>query len=231
MLPVLTPLHLAAWTVLAAAQLPSTAPATADGDATAALVRAVQRSYDQTHSFEAEFEQTYQSRVFKRTERSTGRVAYQRPGLMRFDYATPTAKTFLVDGAALWVIQPADHQALVDRCFKSDAMTSSLTFLFGQGNLSEQFDIQPGQNAPAGLQRLVLIPKKTQTAYQRLLLDVDPPSARVVASTVVDSQGNLNRFVFSQARYGQKLTRDRFTYTAPADVQVMPIPGSCSKAP
>lgn len=230
MISLLTPLPLT-WALLAAAPIPSSSPPPATDDVTAALVRAVQRTYDQTHSFEAEFEQTYQSRIFKRTERSTGRVAYQRPGRMRFDYATPTVKTFLVDGSALWVIQPADHQALVDRCFKSDALTSSLTFLFGQGQLSEQFDIQPGQKAPAGLQRLVLVPKQPQAAYTRLLLDVDPASARVVASTVVDSQGNLNRFAFMQARYDVQLAAARFAYSAPADVQVMSIPGSCSKAP
>ncbi|MFH1808716.1 MAG: outer membrane lipoprotein carrier protein LolA [Pseudomonadota bacterium] len=228
MLFVLPFLHVLAWTPVAAAPVPAAAPAE---DATAALVRAVQRSYDNTQSFEAEFEQTYQSRIFKRTERSTGHVSYQRPGLMRFDYATPTNKTFLVDGSALWVIQPADHQALVDRCFKADAMTSSLTFLFGQGDLSAQFDVQPGQKAPEGLQRLVLVPKKAQAAYQRLLLDVNPKTSRVEASTVVDSQGNLNRFVFSKALFDNKLARDHFTYSAPPDVQVMPIPGSCNKAP
>ncbi len=194
-----------------------------------ALVAAVQKAYDNTYSFEAAFEQTYRSKVFKRTERSSGQVAYQRPGRMRFDYAKPTPKTFLVDGKALWIIQPKDHQALVDRCFKSDAMTSSLTFLFGQGELAEQFVITRSKKTPKGLVRMEMVPRKPQAAYQKLFLDVDPVSARVRASTVADPQGNLNRFVFKNAVYDGKLGKERFAYTPPKGITVMPIPGSCNK--
>jgi outer membrane lipoprotein carrier protein len=167
--------------------------------------------------------------VFRRSESSTGHVSYKRPGKMRFDYKTPTKKSFLVDGKALWIIQPADNQALVDKCFKSDALTSSLTFLFGEGKLAEQFDIKPGKSAPEGLKRMVMDPKQPQGAYARLLLDVDPAVARVVASTVVDHQGNTNRFVFKQAVYDGKLPAKRFVYKPPKNITVMPIPGSCNK--
>jgi outer membrane lipoprotein-sorting protein len=77
--------------------------------------------------------------------------------------------------------------------------------------------------------RLVLLPRKPQGAYQQLVLDVDPTSARMMASTVVDNQGNLNRFEFKNAVYDDKLGSDRFAYTPPKGITVMPIPGSCSK--
>jgi len=215
---------------LFAAPAAPTAPATkAEDSKLADLIGAMQRNYNRTRSFEADFEQVYTSRIFRRSERSAGHVSYQRPGKMRFDYKTPTEKSFLVDGKALWIVQPADHQALVDRCFKSDALTSSLTFLFGEGKLAEQFSIGPGKASPAGLTRLVLLPKQPQGAYARLLLDVDAKSARVVASTVVDHQGNTNRFEFIKAVYDGKIPGKRFKYTPPKGITVMPLPGSCNK--
>jgi outer membrane lipoprotein carrier protein len=193
------------------------------------VVAKLQQVYERTRSFEADFEQTYVSRAFRRSETSTGHVAYARPGKMRFDYRTPTAKSFLVDGSALWIIQPADRQALVDRCFKSDAMTSSLTFLFGQGKLTEQFAISADTAPTGGLVRLVLVPRKLQPAYSKLFLDVDPTSGRVAASTVIDNQGNSNGFVFSNPGYDGKQPPDRFVYQPPKDIVVTPIPGSCNK--
>jgi len=192
------------------------------------LVTTMQRVYDRTKNFEADFEQTYVSRAFRRSDTSTGHVAYARPGKMRFDYQTPTAKTFLVDGSALWVIQPADHQALVDRCFKSDAMTSSLTFLFGQGKLAEQFTITADTAPVAGMTRLVLVPRKTQPAYSQLILDVDPNTGRVTGSTVIDNQGNSNSFLFRNAGYDTKQPTGRFVYQPPKDIVVTPVPGSCA---
>jgi outer membrane lipoprotein carrier protein len=192
------------------------------------LVATMQKFYDRTRNFEADFEQTYVNRAFRRTDVSTGHVAYARPGKMRFDYRTPTAKTFLVDGKALWVIQPADRQALVDRCFKSDAMTSSLTFLFGGGKLAEQFTITADTAPVAGMARLVLVPRKTQSAYSQLVLDVDPVTGRVAGSTVIDNQGKSNSFAFRDASYDGKLPADRFVYQPPKDIVVTPIPGSCA---
>ena len=205
---------------------PSSAPAL--DPALKPVVSTMQKVYERTRTFEADFEQTYVSRAFRRTETSTGRVAYARPGKMRFDYQTPTAKSFLVDGKALWIIQPADRQALVDRCFKSDAMTSSLTFLFGQGKLTEQFTISADTAPSGGLTRLVLVPRKLQPAYSKLILDVDPNNGQVAASTVVDNQGNTNSFVFRNGRYDGKQPADRFVYQPPKDIIVTPVPGSCN---
>ncbi|MBN2360682.1 MAG: outer membrane lipoprotein carrier protein LolA [Deltaproteobacteria bacterium] len=192
------------------------------------VVATLQKVYQRTKTFEADFEQTYVNRAFRRTETSTGRVAYSRPGRMRFDYQTPTAKSFLVDGSALWIIQPADHQALVDRCFKADAMTSSLTFLFGQGKLTEQFSISADTAPGGGLVRLVLVPHQPQPAYSKLVLDVDPGTGRVATSTVIDNQGNTNSFAFRNASYDGKLPPNRFVYRPPAGIVVTPIPGSCT---
>lgn len=206
--------------------LPSAPPANVEVEA---LIDKMQQVYKDSRSFVADFEQTYHNVAFGRSERSQGKISYLRPGRMRFDYSAPSRKSFVVDGQALWVVQTEDKQAMVDRCFKSDALTSSLTFLFGQGDLRAQFLIQAAAQAPAGQLRLLLDPKKAQGAYQKLILDVDAASGRVVASTVVDHQGNLNRFAFSHAKYNGAADAKQFAYQPPKDFAVMPIPGSCIK--
>lgn len=191
------------------------------------LIDKMQKLYEHSDSFSANFEQTYHNVAFGRNERSSGKILYKRPGMMRFDYSKPDAKSFIVDGKALWVVHPDEKQALVDRCFKSDALTSSLTFLFGQGDLRAQFDIRAAAKAPAGQMRLLLLPKKPQAAYKKLILDVDLQSGQVRSSTVVDPQGNINRFAFSKSLYNSKIKVRSFRYKAPKSFVVSSMPGSC----
>lgn len=194
------------------------------------VVAKVQKLYDGTTDFSARFEQTYEMKAMGRSSQSKGRVAFQRPGRIRFDYETPMVKTYAVDGTTLWVFQPEDGQALVDKCFKADGLTASLVFLGGSGKIVDQFTTQlvPADDAHLGLQ---LIPRSPQQTYQAITLWVDKKTYEVKKTEVLDAQGNPNTFVFVDVRRNKGVKKTDVTFAPPPGINVSPVPGSCGGAP
>ncbi len=91
----------------------------------------LQKTYENTSTFDAQFEQHYTYALLKKNNKSSGRVSFQKPGQMRWDYDKPEVKSFIISENSLWIHQPEDHLAMVNRCFKQDGLTTSISFLWG----------------------------------------------------------------------------------------------------
>lgn len=65
----------------------------------------------------------------------SGKVYFSRPGRMRWDYDSPEAKMFLVDGKNVWYYVPADHTASRTAIKKSSDWRTPLALLAGKVNL------------------------------------------------------------------------------------------------
>jgi outer membrane lipoprotein carrier protein len=195
------------------------------------IVDAMQKAYEDTKDFSANFTQRYTYTLLRRTQESKGRVLFKKPGLMRWDYAAPNEKAFIVDGKALWVHQPEDKTALVDRCFKQDGLTASVAFLWGAGDIRKQFNVKRfgGVFGEKTDEHLELTPKSKNNVFAKLILVLDPKTARVKQSIVVDPQGNVNQFIYDEARFNSNVDQKQFAFKAPKGTHVSPIPGSCRK--
>ncbi len=186
------------------------------------ILAGLQAVYDKTYSFEANFKQTYWNKLFDRTDHSEGRLSYQKPGKMRWDYLKPNQKSFILNKNTLWMVEPEEKVATINRCFQADALTASLVFLGGKGKLAEQFKIEtkPGH-------QLVLTPKVKNPVFEQLILGVDPKTSRVIQSTLIDADGNKNEFKFENSRFNPKIAPGKFSYTVPKGTELLDMPGSC----
>jgi outer membrane lipoprotein carrier protein len=198
------------------------------------VVDAIQKAYEGTRDFKGSFTQRFTYTMLRRTQESTGVVLFEKPGRMRWDYKSPQAKSFIVDGKALWVVQPADKIAFVNACFQQDGLTASVAFLFGDGKLREQFDISwfDGMFGARTDHHLLLVPKQPNSVFARLILVVDPKTSRVKQSVVVDPTGNVNQFIFDKLEFnvGARggIEPKTFAYAPLPGVQPQRMPGSCS---
>jgi outer membrane lipoprotein carrier protein len=74
------------------------------------LARAIEAHYRRTKTLEAIFLERYsEGRQGIRVE--SGTVYFSRPGRMRWEYESPEAKLFLVDGTNVWFYVPGDRMA------------------------------------------------------------------------------------------------------------------------
>jgi outer membrane lipoprotein carrier protein len=212
---------------------PPPAPTTTVDAKLDAVIDGVQKAYESTRDFKGAFTQRFTYTMLHRTQESTGVVTFEKPGRMRWDYAQPAPKSFIVDGKALWVVQPADKVAFVNACFQQDGLTASVAFLFGDGKLREQFNISwfDGTFGDKTDHHLLLLPRATNGVFARLILVVDPKTSRVKQSVVVDPAGNVNQFIFTKLDFnlGKKggIDDKTFAYVAIPGVQPQRMPGSC----
>ena len=187
------------------------------------LARRVQGFYDALETYEARFVQTYTRLATSRTTESSGRFFLKKGGKVRWDYDDPEPKLFVADGSTLWVYEPLEEQVLVDRAFSTQKLSGSLAFLWGEGQLSEDFEIalaEPAEHGFAkGASALELVPKTDRT-YRRLVVRVDPGTGRVEESVVYETAGNRNRFRFFEPKLNAGLDDGLFSFVPPEGVYV-----------
>ena len=173
------------------------------------LTRKVQAFYEKTRDLEAAFTQTWTYAGAGRKLTSTGTLKVKKPGLMRWDYRTPSPKVVAVTGRKLVQYEPEEQQAYVDEQFDATAMTSALTFLLGRGDLAREFTPSLGEGGA-----LVLLPRVADPRLARVTFTVGP-DGEVLATSVLDGSGNENRLVFSAIRRNTGLSDAAFEVKLP----------------
>src|SRR5512138_1991919 len=149
----------------------------------AALASRVQAFYERTRDLEARFTQTYTYGSLGRSQVSKGRLRVKKPGMMRWDYESPAAKTVAVKGKRLVQYEPDENQAFVDEKFDATAMSAAITFLVGTGDLAKEFDFSID-----GAGALILRPKEADPRVATIALVVGP-SGEVTETRVRDGSG------------------------------------------
>jgi outer membrane lipoprotein carrier protein len=165
------------------------------------------------------FTQTYTYAGLGRRAVSTGTLKVRKPGLMRWDYATPSRKTIAVVGQRLVQYEPEENQAYVDERFDATAMSAAVTFLLGTGDLAKEF--VPTLDAAGGL---VLTPRSPDPRVARITLTTGP-DGEVLGTAVLDGAGNENRLVFQALRRNAGLAEAAFQVDLPKDVRRVLPPG------
>lgn len=200
------------------------APAAAEKSETAeALAERVQKLYETVPSYSAEFVQTSHLRTTGQSMEAKGTVAFKKPGKMRWVYETPMKQEIISDGETLWVYQPEDKQVMVSEAERFLKSRASITFLAGQGDLKEEFNLSLGE-APDGAAEgpvLELTPKQEDPTVARVLLIVDPKASTVVESWVYDFMGNATSVRFLNPETGITLDDEQFTFEPPRGTDII----------
>ncbi len=184
-----------------------------------ALVDRVQAFYEQTQDFTADFKQEYTYKAFKRTQVSTGTVTFRKPALMRWDYLKPAPKTFVLAGNRVFAHDP-EAKLITRAALASNQLSASVTFLWGQGKLADEFSITKKACAKCTGTQLELVPLVADPRFKRILLEVDEKSAMVIKSTVVDPDGSENAISFLQLKTNVGIDEAHFKLSPPPGTQV-----------
>ena len=188
------------------------------------LVDRVQSFYEKTSDFSSDFKQEYTYKAFKRTQVSTGTVIFKKPGLMRWEYLTPGLKTFVLGGERVYAYDP-EAKLLTRANIGTNKLSASVTFLFGQGKLADEFAITQKDCKTCTGTLLVLNPLKPDARFQRVMLEVDPKTAQVLKSTVVDPDGSENVISFLNLKTNVGIDEKAFKLSPPTGTQIQDFTG------
>ncbi|WP_438503771.1 LolA family protein, partial [Corallococcus exiguus] len=183
------------------------------------LVDRMQAFYEKTGDFKAGFKQDYKYKAFRRTQTSTGTVTYKKPGLMRWEYENPSKRTFVLAGNKVYMHDP-EAQTLSVAAMDTSQLSASVTFLFGQGKLADEFAITKGACKDCKGTLLVLDPLKNEPRFRQVRLEVDPSTAQVLKSTVVDPDGSENTIAFLDLKTNVGISADSFKLNPPEGTRV-----------
>ncbi|MFL5349807.1 MAG: LolA family protein [Hyalangium sp.] len=183
------------------------------------LVERMQAFYEKTDDFKAGFKQDYKYKTFRRTQTSTGTVTYKKPGLMRWEYEQPSKRTFVLAGSKVYAYDP-EAQSLSVAAVDTNKLSASVTFLFGQGRLADEFNITKGTCADCKGTLMVLDPARPDPRFKQVRLEVDPKTAQVLKSTVVDPDGSENTIAFLDLKTNVGIAADSFKINPPEGTRV-----------
>src|SRR5580765_2771987 len=191
------------------------------------LAAALQRKYVGIKDFSADFTHTYEGGVLRKQITERGHLLVKKPGMMRWDYATPEPKQFVSDGVKMYSYIPQDKQVIVAAVPPDEDAPTPTLFLAGKGNVTRDFtpslvDAPPGM--PAGSRTLKLIPKARQRDYDWLVLVLDPDSLAIRGLLTVDAQGGKSSFLFTNLKENVGLADKEFAFKIPRGVDVVTAP-------
>jgi outer membrane lipoprotein carrier protein len=99
------------------------------------IVRRLEARYRSATRLEATFLERYTENG-QLTRLEAGKVYFQRPGKMRWDYESPEKNVFVVDGKNAWFYVPADHTVTRVQAKRSTDWRTPLALLVGEIKVS-----------------------------------------------------------------------------------------------
>ncbi len=189
----------------------------------AALVRCVQDRYGGLRNLAADFAQESRVASLGRPRTRAGRLFFQAPGRMRWEYDGPDPQVIVADGKQLWFYRPERNQVLIQPLDAAFTRQTPLLFLLGQGDFAAEFTWDERGLAPGagGLQSVALRPRVETPDLSRLVLEVVAGECRLAGTIVEDAFGNVTHLVFSGERANTDLDAGLFHFDPPRGTEVV----------
>lgn len=173
-------------------------------------------------TLQADFEQSSFQTSVSTPLREKGRVVFQKPERMRWDYTDPEPKTFLFKEGLLQSYFPEDKQLWRQRISPEQYESNILGLLSGKSRLVERYTVEssPFPGAGPNAAQVKLTPRQEEeTDY--ILLEIDRATWLLRRVILFDWAGNKTEFVFSRAKTNTRLSRDAFDLKVPPDCEIL----------
>lgn len=182
------------------------------------LAQRVDRHYNQLHSLTAGFTESYQGLGNSRTE--SGKLLLLKPGRMRWDYASPAGKLFLLDGKYAWFYAQGDTQVQRIPAQKLDDLRSPVRFLLGHTELEKEMNSLTLAPAANGQFTLSGQPKGQEKRVTRLNLTVTAEGS-ITGIEIEEADGALTHFTFTSEVPNAPIPEEVFRFTPPPGIPVV----------
>jgi outer membrane lipoprotein carrier protein len=182
-----------------------------------ALVRKVDDHYNHLTSLRAHYVERYSGLGMNRAEEGT--LLLKKPGRMRWSYAAPVGKVFVLDGKFAWFYTPGDAQATRVPAKELDDLRSPLRFLLGHTQLNKELDRLAVTPDGSGF-RITGVPKGMEQRVKELSLGVTAAGA-IERMRLEEVDGAVTEFAFSEMQENVPVKDSDFTFTPPAGVTVV----------
>ena len=193
------------------------------------VAKQVEAFYKDKGDIRARFLQKVKKPGRRRQLTKSGSVFFKRPGMMRWDYNRPDRVFYISDGKVLWSYQPDD--ALVTRLdIHASELYHQSRYLFGQGDISKDFNLGEAKGSDEKLYALELTALKRSRNFKSITLFVDRKSGEIRRTRLIDPYDNSSVIEFIKVSY-KPLEASSFSFKPPTNVTVRDLSKKGSSLP
>ncbi len=175
-----------------------------------------------TQTLEANFEHIYYSAVVSTPLREKGKIYFQKPDLMRWEYKEPENNIYLYQGDKYQWYFVEENQLMRGSILDEGQESEILYLLTGKKNLLDHYSVEwnplPSENSQNA--QIKLTPKQ-EADEGYLLLEVDKKNWLIHRIIFIDWEENKTEFRFSQLKINTALPKNIFELKLPPDVEII----------
>lgn len=182
------------------------------------VAKRVNDHYNHLNSLEAKYTERYAGMGMNRTE--TGTLLLKKPGKMRWNYAAPEGKLFVLDGKNAYFYTPGDAQAQQIPAKKLDDLRSPLRFLLGHTNLEKELD-HLAMTTSGDRAIFTGVPKGMEERVKEFTITVNAATGAILGLKVEEQDGAITEFTFNSLKENVPVKDSDFVFTPPDGVQIV----------
>ncbi len=191
------------------------------------ILKKTESFYKNIQAFTATFSQyTTSAAANAMATKATGKLFYQKPRQMRWEYDSPEPQTFVASHQLAWLYAPADRQVSLFDAGTYFASPLAQTFFDGMVELKKHFEVSiDTRQSTKDSAVLTLNPLAEDPNIKMLYLWIDLQSYRIQAVESQDALGNTNRIVLDSFKTMPQLESGLFQLSIPPSTIVVDTEG------
>lgn len=178
----------------------------------------VDAHYNHMNTLRLDYTERYTGMGITRSE--SGTLLLKKPGRMRWNYATPIGKVFILDGKSAYFYTPGDLQAQRLPAKQLDDMRSPLRFLLGHTQLEKELTNITLSHAHSGVV-LSGVPKGMEQRIHALSVTCDPATGIISDLRLEEIDGAVTEFHFTNLHENIPLNDSEFRFVPPEGVVII----------
>jgi outer membrane lipoprotein carrier protein len=185
------------------------------------LVLLLQKKYETTTDITSNFEQETFASGSSEGLKAEGKVYFNRPHQMRWEYSQPEPQLIVTSGKEVYVYEEEANQVMVVPRDQLLSTEISKAFFFGKGDLKRYFIVEhPVEGQPDAKWMLKLIPRNPVPQVYTIWIVVDSDTHLVKEMWLEDQLGGRTHLVFSNVKVNKGLSNDLFRFVPPPGVEI-----------
>jgi outer membrane lipoprotein carrier protein len=186
------------------------------------VVSHLENTLNFTKTLEANFEHHFYSAVVSSPLIEKGKLYFQKPDTMRWEYTDPEHNIYLFKGDRYQYYFAEDNQLMLGSISDEGHESEILYLLTGQKNISDYYSIElssfPTDNPQSA--QIKLTPKQEDDGSY-LLLEMDKDKWLIHKIVFMDWEGNKTEFQFHKIKVNVSLPKNIFELKLPSDVEII----------
>ncbi|MFH0726874.1 MAG: outer membrane lipoprotein carrier protein LolA [Pseudomonadota bacterium] len=173
--------------------------------------------------FSVRFLQTSTLKAMEITDTATGSIFVKRPGMMRWEYETPTTQVIVADSKDLWIYRPEDNQVMHGAAPAFFGGGKGAGFLSDITRIRKDFDVSLDKPDSAGNPRVKLIPKNKTFDVATIYLTLAGATFEITTLVTLNTFGDETRFELIDYQFNQTFFPSLFQFVVPEGAQVLTL--------